>query len=193
MGKELVPQELFECAGHTCKNRERVGFEILDCSFRCVVAVHAGSDDLEGCFSLFFNLEFVCCIAFIIEILEVGVVAILLEAGHNLVVCSKAVAVVAGMERFGQDEIGVYVIGKHDEVVAAVRADEETTHAVGVKFADGIYPEVELFRLCGRKLAGCCVGGRRFSGISRFCRIGGANALPHFFMWHCRMLMETGQ
>ena len=85
--------------------------------------------------------------------------AILLEAGHISVGCNKVVAVVAGMEWFGQDDIGVYVVDKHDEVVAAAGVDEETTHAVGVKFADVIYTEVELFRLCGRQMAGCCIGG----------------------------------
>ena len=40
LGNELVPHEVWECAGHTCKNRDKLGFEILDCTFLSVVAVH---------------------------------------------------------------------------------------------------------------------------------------------------------
>ena len=81
----LVPQEFWGCSGHTCKNREKVGFESFDCAFCCVAVVHFGGGNLEGCFTLFFNFEFVCCAVFIIKYLEVEVVAIILEAVHNTV------------------------------------------------------------------------------------------------------------
>ena len=70
----------------------------------------------------------------------------------------------AGMERFYQYEVGVYMVGKHDEVVAAAGADGETTHVVSVEFSDGLYPDVELFLLCGGQLYGCCIGARGASG-----------------------------
>ena len=45
------------------------------------------------------SLDFVCCTAFIIEDLEVDVVAILLEAVHNAVGCFEVVAVMVGLKR----------------------------------------------------------------------------------------------
>ena len=41
---------------------------------RCML----GGDELEGCFPLFFNLEFVRCTALIVEYLEVDVMSIIL-------------------------------------------------------------------------------------------------------------------
>ena len=45
---------------------------------------------------------------------------------------NKAVVVVLGLERFDQDDVGVYVVGDHDGVVSAARAGGEMTHVVGV-------------------------------------------------------------
>ena len=41
-------------------------------------------------------------------------------------------AVVAGLEGFNQDDVAVDLVGEHDEVVAAARADGEAAHVVGV-------------------------------------------------------------
>ena len=107
--------------------------------------------------------------------------AMLLEAGNNVVGCGELVAVVLVLERFGQDEVVVYVVGEHDEVVDATRAERKTTHFVGVYFSDVLYPDIELFLLCDWQLVGCCIGGRHFSEIARFCRLDGADALPCLF------------
>ena len=64
------------------------------------------------------------------------------EAGHDAVFFGEAVAIVTGLEWLDQDDVGVYVVGKHDEVVAAARADGETTHVVSVDLAYGLYPEI---------------------------------------------------
>ena len=101
-------------------------------------------------------------------------------------------AVVAGLEQLNQYDVGVYVVGNHDEVVAAAGEDGEKTHVFGVEFFDGLYPDVKLFRICGGQLDGCCIGRRRFSWIARLCGIGGAYSLPLFLMWPCRFSMETG-
>ena len=55
-----------------------------------------------------------------------------LEARHDEVCCSKAVEIVTGIEWPDKDDVGVYVVGDHDEVVAAARADGETAHFFGV-------------------------------------------------------------
>jgi hypothetical protein len=43
------------------------------------------------------------------------------------------------------DGIGVAVVGKHDVLVAAARADWEASHVVGEEFADGVRPDVQFF------------------------------------------------
>ena len=48
------------------------------------------------------------------------------------------------MELLDQYDVLVYVVGEHDEVVAAAGADGETTHVVGVELAYGLYGAVGL-------------------------------------------------
>ena len=69
---------------------------------------------------------------------------VLLEAGHDGVCCGEAVAIVTGMEWFDQDDVGVYVEGEHDELVAAAGAERETAHVVGVEVAYETYPDMEF-------------------------------------------------
>ena len=125
MGKELVPEEWGEGGGDACKNGEEVCLERLDHAFGYVAAVHVGRNELEGSVPLFFNLLFVGGAALVVEDLEVDVVAVLLEAGRDAVGGSKAVAVavVARLERLYQDDVAVDVVGEHNEVVLAARAD----------------------------------------------------------------------
>ena len=48
---------------------------------------------------------------------------VLLEAGHDAVFCNKVMTIMTGLEGFDQDDVGVYVVGEHNEVVAATGAD----------------------------------------------------------------------
>ena len=48
---------------------------------------------------------------------------ILLKAVHDAVFCGEVVAIVTGLEGFDQDDVGFYMVGEHDEVVAAAGAD----------------------------------------------------------------------
>ena len=50
----------------------------------------------------------------------------------------------AGFECLHQDDIGVHIIGEHDEVVAALGANREPDHVISVKFADEFSCDVEL-------------------------------------------------
>ena len=49
-----------------------------------------------------------------------------------------------GLDGFGQDDVGVYMVGEHDEVVAAAGAGGEMSQVVGVELSYGIYPDMEL-------------------------------------------------
>ena len=68
----------------------------------------------------------------------------LCEAGNDLIYGGKAVAVVAIFEWLHQYDIGVHMLGEHEEVVAASGANQEPAHVISVKFADGFYHDVEL-------------------------------------------------
>ena len=68
----------------------------------------------------------------------------LFEAGHDPICGGEAVTVVSGFEWIHQDDIGVYMVGDHEEVVAALGANQEPAHAIGVKFADRFSRDVEL-------------------------------------------------
>ena len=79
------------------------------------------------------------------------------------------------MERLDQDDVLVYMVCAHDEVVAAVGADRESSHVVGVELANGIYPNIEFFGLGGglRWRWRCCFGRR--------CGLGVSNTLSRLF------------
>ena len=66
------------------------------------------------------------------------------EAGHDPICGGEAVAVVAGFEWLCQDDIGVHVVGEHEEVVAVSGAKREPAHVISVQFADGFSRDVEL-------------------------------------------------
>ena len=79
------------------------------------------------------------------------------------------------MERLDQDDVLVYMVCAHDEVVAAVGADRESSHVVGVELANGIYPNIEIFGLGG----GVRWRWRHF--FWRCCGLGGLDALSRLF------------
>ena len=67
------------------------------------------------------------------------------------------------------------MVCEHDEVVAAVGADGESSHVIGVELDNGLYLNIELFGLGGgvRWRWRRCFG-RRFG-------LGGSNALSRLF------------
>jgi hypothetical protein len=48
------------------------------------------------------------------------------------------VSVVAGLEGFGEDGVGIAVIGQHNVLITASRTDREATHVISEEFADGV-------------------------------------------------------
>ena len=70
--------------------------------------------------------------------------ATLCQAGHDSICGGKAVSVVAGFEWLHQDDIGVHMIGEHEEVVAPSGSSQEPAHVISVNFADGFGCYVEL-------------------------------------------------
>ena len=119
LGKELIPEEWGKRSGHDCEDGEKLRLESLDHAFRYVAAVYIRENELESCFPLLFDLLRVGGAAFVVEDLKVDVVTVFWKADHDAVACDEAVTVVAGLEGINQDDFGVYVVGGHDEVVAA--------------------------------------------------------------------------
>jgi len=66
-------------------------------------------------------------------------VAFGMEAGHDAPVCGYLMAVVAGLEGFHENGIGVTVVGQHVVLVATAQAGGESAHVVCVELADGLY------------------------------------------------------
>ena len=77
--------------------------------------------------------------------------------------------------RLNQDDVWVYMIYEHDEIFAAVGADVESAHVVGVELDNGLYPNIELFDLGGgvRWRWRHCFGQR--------CGLGGPDNLLRLF------------
>ena len=49
-----------------------------------------------------------------------------------------------GLEWIDQDDVRFYVVGNHDEVVAAAGSEGETAHVVGVKISYWLYQDMEF-------------------------------------------------
>ena len=54
-----------------------------------------------------------------------------------------------GSKRLYQYDVGVYMVGEHDEVVASLGADGEPARVVGVELADRLCSDEELLCLGG--------------------------------------------
>ena len=52
-----------------------------------------------------------------------------------------------GSKRLDQYDVGVYMVGKHDEVVASPGADGEPAHVVSVELADRLCSDEEFLCL----------------------------------------------
>ena len=118
--------------------------EGVDGAFGGVTTMDIRSNNLELFPPLLLNVEFVDCAAFVVKDLEVNTMAVLCEAGRDSICGGKSVAVVAGFEWIHQDDVGVHMVGEHEEVVAASGANREPAHVISVKFSDGFSCDVEL-------------------------------------------------
>ena len=74
-------------------------------------------------------------------------VAAFLELGHDAVVGCDAVAIVAGLKGFDEDDITNAVVSEHDVLVAATEKEREAGHVISEEFADGFYPNVKFIGL----------------------------------------------
>ena len=107
---------------------------------------------------------------FVVEDLVVNDVAALLEAGHDARVCGDTVAILAGLEGFNKDDVGVAMVSNHEVLVATAGAEWEAAYVVSVESAGGLDREVDLFGSVRRegfinggglrvKLIVACLGG----------------------------------
>ena len=115
-----------------------------DGAFGDVTKMDIRGNELELLPPLLLDVEFVGCATLVVNDLEVNIMAALCEAGHDLICGGKAVAVVAVFEWLHQDDIGVHMVGEHEEVDAALGANREPAHVISVKFADGFGRDVDL-------------------------------------------------
>ena len=118
--------------------------EGADGAFGNVTAMYIRGNKLELRPPLLFDVELVGCAAFVFKYFEVSTMAALCEAGHDSICDGKAVAVVAGFEWIHQDDIGVHMVGEHEEVVALSGANWEPELVIIVLFADGTSRYEEL-------------------------------------------------
>ena len=110
----------------------------------------------------FSGVAMVLLAGFVVEDLVVNDVAARLDAGHDEGVGRDTVAVLAVLEGFDEDDVGITMAGSHEVLVAAAGADREASCVVCVERAAGFHPDVEL---SGRGLLGMFLnGGRRRGG-----------------------------
>jgi hypothetical protein len=121
-----------------------VSFESLDGSFRCIGSVDIGWHELVSCVPSLGDGSAVVGTGFVVEYLVLDFVAFGVEASHDAPVCGYPMAVVAGLEGFHENGVGVAVVGQHDVLVATARACGESAHVVCVELADGFYGYMEF-------------------------------------------------
>ena len=147
-----------------------MGFKGADGTFRDVAAVEIGGNELVCGLPYVSDVAMVLLSGFVAKDLVVNDVAALLEASHYAGVCGDTVAILAGMEGFNEDDVGVAMVSNHEVLVAAAGAEWEAACVVGVESAGGIEPEVDLFGSVRRerfingggwrvKLIVACLGG----------------------------------
>ena len=127
------------------KNVEEMRLEGAIGTFCNVTAMDIRGRELELRPPLLFDVERVGCTEFVVKDLEFDTMAALCEAGSDSIYGGEAVAVVAGLEWLHQDNIGVHMVGEHEEFVAASGVNREPAHVISVNFSDGLGCYVELF------------------------------------------------
>ena len=151
-----------------------MGFKGADGTFDDVAAVDIRGHELVCGLPDVSDVATILLAGFVVEELLVNGVATLLEAGHDAGVCGDTVAIVAGLEGFNEDDVGVAMVSNHKVLVVAVGAGWEAACVVGVESAGGLDPEVDLFgSIRWERFINC--GGLRAKLI--FVCLGGAYAL----------------
>ena len=141
-------------------------FECLNGTFSKVAAMNVRRYKLVGSFPILGDGADLFCPGFVVKHLVTHSVTACLETGHKARVGWDAESVVAGLEGFGEDGIGIAVIGKHDVLIAAARTDREATHVICEEFADGVRPDVHFLRR-GEGRVGRGTGGRALGLVER--------------------------
>ena len=113
MREELVPQVFGEGGRYAGEYAEEVGFEGADGTFGDVAAVDIGGHELVCGLPDVSDVATVLLAGFVVEDLVVNDVAARLEAGHDAGVGRDTVAVLAGLEGFNEDGVGVAMVGDH--------------------------------------------------------------------------------
>ncbi len=80
--------------------------------------------------------------SFIVEYLEIDMMAALLEACHDMFVGGKAVFILPGLEGAREDGVGVAVEGDENVLVSAAGPNREPPCVVSIELAD---MDVQLF------------------------------------------------
>ena len=96
-----------------------MGFKDADGMFDDVAVVDIGGHELVCGLPDVSDVATVLLAGFVVEDLVVNNVAALLEAGHDADVCRDTVAILAGLEGFDEDDVGVAMVINHEVLVAA--------------------------------------------------------------------------
>ena len=147
-------------------------FEGADDALSSIATVDVGGDQLELGTPFFCDDTLILSAGFIVQDLQVHLMAQSLQTSHDCVVGFEAVAVFVRRERTGKNDIGVTMVGNHDILIAASGSDWETPGVVGVELADVLYTKMQFAGLLwGRQWQGSCTLGLRGFGL------GGAQTL----------------
>ena len=111
---------------------------------RCCGDGHLGGERLVCGFPDVIDVPSVFLACFVVEDLVVYDVTAILEVVHDSDAGWDVVAVFACLEGLDYDGIGFAVIGNHEVLFAAARAEREAYRVVCVERADGFHPDVEL-------------------------------------------------
>ena len=130
--EELVPKVVGEGGRYAGEDAERVVFEGADGTFGDVAAVDIGGYKLVRGLPYVSDVATVLLADFVVEDLVVNDVAALLEAGHDAGVCRDTMAILAGLEGFDEDDVGVTMVSDHEVLVASYGEEWEAACVVGV-------------------------------------------------------------
>ena len=143
----MFPEEVGKGVGNAIKDCKEVGFEGPYGTFSDVSVVDIRRDELEGTVPVFNDGADIFGTGFVVEDLEVHAVSFSLEAIHDGIVGCETMAIGTRLERPDNDGVGIYVVGKHDVLVAAAGADGEPTHVISVELSNRIYLDMDFLGL----------------------------------------------
>ena len=113
-----------------------MGLESTDGAFRGVAAVDVRWHELVRGVPFFGNCTLVFATGFVVEDLEVYLVAAGVQPVHDGVVGFNPVFVLAGLERGMEDSVGIAMVRDHYVLVAAAGSDWKSTTVICVQSTD---------------------------------------------------------